>query len=65
VPVDDGNVDVSGALSLTLFTENEKLEDQALYHPDVSKVSANGTTPTNLDPTEPHKGYITDKLLSN
>jgi acyl-CoA reductase-like NAD-dependent aldehyde dehydrogenase len=63
--IDEGNFEdaISGSLSLTLFTENEELDERALHHPEVSKVYADGAAPNALDPTEPHEGYITDTLL--
>lgn len=54
---------VEGSLSLALFTENEELEEQALYHPEVEKVYADGAATCDFRLTEPHEGFLTDRIM--
>lgn len=54
---------ISGSLSLALFTDDEDLKEQALYHPEVDKVYADGEATCDFRLTEPHEGYITDIVM--
>jgi len=50
-----------GSLSVGLLTEDEEIREMAQMHPGTSKTYIEDVT-TNIRMTEPHEGYLLDKL---